>query len=112
MPGMKGDEFLYIMHQKSRKTLSILLTGQADAEAVGRALNRAKLYRYISKPWEEPDLVLTIKEALRSYLQGSTIEEQKLELEKFVVKLKEHNETLEQKVMERTSELFSKNEIL
>jgi sigma-B regulation protein RsbU (phosphoserine phosphatase) len=112
MPGMKGDEFLYIMHQKSRKTLSILLTGQADAEAVGRALNRAKLYRYISKPWEEPDLVLTIKEALRSYLQGSTIEEQKLELEKYVVKLKEYNETLEQKVMERTSELFSKSEIL
>jgi phosphoserine phosphatase RsbU/P len=112
MPGMKGDEFLAIVHQKSKRTLNILLTGQADAEAVGRALNVAKLYRYISKPWDEPDLVMTIKEALRSYMQDSTIEEQKLELEKYVVQLKEYNETLEQKVLDRTVELFVKNEIL
>jgi len=112
MPGMKGDEFLSIVHQKSKKTLNILLTGQADAEAVGRALNTAKLYRYISKPWDEQDLVMTIKEALRSYMQDSTIMEQKLELEKYLVQLKEYNETLEQKVHERTVELFGKNEIL
>ncbi len=112
MPGMKGDEFLSIVHQKSKKTLNILLTGQADADAVGRALNSARLYRYISKPWDESDLVMTIKEALRSFMQDSTIEEQKLELEKYVVQLKEYNETLEQKVHERTVELFGKNEIL
>jgi len=112
MPGMKGDEFLAIIYKKSKKSLSILLTGQADAEAVGRAVNNAKLYRYISKPWDEADLVLTIKEALKSYKQDSTIEEQKIELEKYVIKLKDYNETLEQKVLDRTIELENKkNEI-
>jgi len=112
MPGMKGDEFLAIMHEKSERTLSILLTGQADADAVGRALNNAKLYRYISKPWEETDLILTIKEALRRYFQELTIEEQKTELEKYVIQLKEYNESLEQKITERTQEIQKQHDIL
>ncbi|NCS95725.1 MAG: adenylate/guanylate cyclase domain-containing response regulator [Leptospira sp.] len=67
MPGMKGDEFLVKVHQMKPSTLKILLTGQANAEAVGNIVNSGSLYRYISKPWEANDLQLTIKEALRRY---------------------------------------------
>lgn len=69
MPKMKGDELLIKIHQIQPKTISILLTGHANADAVGNIVNRAKLYRYITKPWEKEDFLLTVKEALRSYNQ-------------------------------------------
>ena len=69
MPGMSGDEFLIRLHASYPKTLKILLTGQAGADSVGNIVNSAALYRYIAKPWDETDLILTVKEALRRYGQ-------------------------------------------
>ncbi|NJO93817.1 MAG: response regulator, partial [Hydrococcus sp. RM1_1_31] len=59
MPDMKGDELLKEVHILSPKTIKVMLTGQADIEAVGRAIQYAKLYRYIAKPWQSEDLKLT-----------------------------------------------------
>jgi PAS domain S-box-containing protein len=73
MPDMKGDELLKRVHQLSAKTLKIMLTGQADLEAVTNAINHAKLYRYIAKPWQSEDLKLTVKEAIHSYLQDKKL---------------------------------------
>lgn len=81
MPEMKGDEVLKRIHQISPKTLKIMLTGQADIEGVVNAINAAKLYRYLSKPWQAEDLKLTVKEALYSYLQSRNLEEKNVELE-------------------------------
>lgn len=67
MPGMKGDELLTHIKALSPQTLTIMLTGQASADAVGTAVNKAGLFRYLSKPWDEYDLVLTIQSALDSY---------------------------------------------
>ena len=105
MPGMKGDELLIRIHQQHPETLNILLTGQAGADAVGNAVNKAKLYRYIAKPWEETDLNLTVNEALRSYFQDKKLEEQNAELQKLNQELAEWNVTLEEQVRERTAEL-------
>ncbi len=69
MPKMKGDELLIKIHQIEPQTVAILLTGHANAEAVGNIVNHAKLYRYITKPWEKEDFILTTKEALHSYNQ-------------------------------------------
>lgn len=69
MPGIKGDELLQRVHLLSPKTIKIMLTGQADLQAVANAIKNAKLYRYISKPWQAEDLSLTVKEAVNSYLQ-------------------------------------------
>lgn len=75
MPGIKGDELLIQVHQRFPQSLKILLTGQADALAVGNAVNKAGLYRYISKPWDTMDLNLTIREGLRRFIQDSEIQE-------------------------------------
>ncbi len=112
MPGMKGDELLKNVHNKSENTLKILLTGQADAAAVGSAVNNAKLYRYIAKPWEETDLNLTANEAVRSFYQSKKVEEQNRELARLVKKLQEYNEQLEDKVRERTTEVVEQKEII
>ena len=69
MPGMKGDEFLIQVHSFLPQTLKILLTGQASLDSVRRTINQARLYRYIAKPWEENDLLLTVEEACKSFMQ-------------------------------------------
>jgi signal transduction histidine kinase len=98
MPGMRGDVLLIALHQQYPKMLKVMLTGQADAQAVGNAVNAANLYRYIAKPWDETDLVLTIKEALRRYEQDQQLAEQNRILQ-------ELNASLEQKVTDRTQAL-------
>ena len=47
--------------------MKILLTGQAGLDAVVYAINRAGLNQYIPKPWDEPDLRLTIQNLLSRF---------------------------------------------
>jgi len=75
MPGMKGDQLLIQIHQRFPQTIKILLTGQADAHSVANALNSGGLYRYITKPWEEQDLMMTVQEGLDSFETHWELEE-------------------------------------
>ena len=81
MPNMKGDELLRRVHAISPNTLKIMLTGQADLEAVANAINYAKLYRYIPKPWQCEDLKLTVTEAIYRYFQDKQLAEKQIELQ-------------------------------
>ncbi|HAX87134.1 MAG TPA: diguanylate cyclase [Cyanobacteria bacterium UBA11370] len=89
MPNLKGDELLKRVHEISPTTLKIMLTGQADLEAVSNAIKDAKLYRYMTKPWQPEDLKLTVKEALNSYIQQKKLAEQNAQLQQM-------NQVLEQ----------------
>ncbi len=80
MPGTSGAELLIQLHQDYPTTLKILLTGQAAAESVGKVVNAGALYRYISKPWDETDFLLTVQEALRSYEKDRQLAEKLSEL--------------------------------
>lgn len=64
MPEMKGDEFLIKAHQKFPHVLTLMLTGQADEEAIERAQHDAQLYKLIHKPWDAADLINAIKTGL------------------------------------------------
>ncbi|MGA9378761.1 MAG: response regulator [Phormidium sp.] len=98
MPDLKGDELLKMIHQLIPKTLKIMLTGQADLEAVGNAIKYARLYRYIAKPWQTEDLKLTVKEAVHSYFLEQQLAEQNAQLQRM-------NQRLESIVEERTAAL-------
>lgn len=76
MPGISGVDLLMQIQHQYPNTLKILLTGLANFNDVIKALNHANLYRYIHKPWDEIDLGLTIREALRSYDQSKQLAEQ------------------------------------
>jgi signal transduction histidine kinase/CheY-like chemotaxis protein len=81
MPGMKGDDLLKQIHERSPHTFKIMLTGQADMVALGNAIRHANLYRYIAKPWNSDDLGFTVVEAVRSYLQDRQLEAQHSKLQ-------------------------------
>ncbi len=91
MPDIKGDELLKRFHQMSPRTLKIMLTGQADLEAVSNAIRYAKLYRYLPKPWHTEDLKLTVVEAIHSYLQDKKLEEQNAKLLEMNINLEKAN---------------------
>lgn len=76
MPKMKGDEFLSRAHELVPDAKKILLSGQATLESVQFAINEAKLFKYMSKPWLENDLFQTI--------QMATLESTKQEAERAI----------------------------
>jgi len=65
MPGIKGDELLIKIHQKFPNTIKVMLTGQADEEAIQRAIDQADLHACLSKPWNSEELIGTIKSGLK-----------------------------------------------
>ncbi|MEG4203672.1 response regulator [Microcoleus sp. Pol7_A1] len=64
MPGIKGDELLIKVHQKYPKIIKVMLTRQADAAALQRAVEEADLYCCLYKPWQSKDLINIIKSGL------------------------------------------------
>jgi type II secretory ATPase GspE/PulE/Tfp pilus assembly ATPase PilB-like protein/FixJ family two-component response regulator/RNA polymerase subunit RPABC4/transcription elongation factor Spt4 len=67
MPGMTGSEVLKKIKAKWPNTIRIMLTGYADVDAVMGAVNDGAVYKFITKPWNDHDIRLTISLALEQY---------------------------------------------
>jgi len=65
MPEMTGVELLKYSFQKYPKTNRILLTGYSDIKAIEDAINQARVFQYVQKPWSEKSLLEIIGDALR-----------------------------------------------
>jgi sigma-B regulation protein RsbU (phosphoserine phosphatase) len=105
MPEMTGVEFLEKIIPDYPDCIRMVLTGFSDVEAIIQAINKGRVYRYITKPWNREELKITIDRALEAY----NLRQQNKDL---VASLKEANETLEQKVIERTKQIeLQKQEI-
>lgn len=112
MPEMEGTEFLARVREKKPDIMRIMLTGYADMKAAVEAINESQVYRYISKPWNDDDLRLTVREALRQYdLVRSNRELNEL-IKEQNKELYDINRSLESKVRERTKALEAKNQEL
>jgi type II secretory ATPase GspE/PulE/Tfp pilus assembly ATPase PilB-like protein/FixJ family two-component response regulator len=67
MPGMNGTDLLREIKKRWPMTIRIMLTGYADVDAVMGAVNDGAVYKFITKPWNDDDLRLTISLALEQY---------------------------------------------
>jgi len=105
MPHMDGAEFLEQVAQNSPDTIRILLTGFSEIDSTIAAINKGKIYSYISKPWDNDEL----KDILKQALYTKELEAERLRLEKLTQRqntaLKELNNSLEEKVLLRTRQL-------
>lgn len=105
MPGMKGDAFLIELHSRYPHILKVMLTGQANTEDIARVVNQGSLYRFIAKPWDETDLILTVSEALKHYQKDQQLAQHQAALQVANQKLAVLNADLERQVQERTRHL-------
>lgn len=101
MPGMRGDELLVRLHQQSPATIKIMLTGQSAFDGVKRAINQANLYRFLEKPFNNDDLLLTVKSACTAYTHERALKRQNealmhlnADLEQMVTRLHSQQEEL------------------
>ncbi|MBL8442871.1 MAG: response regulator [Zoogloeaceae bacterium] len=112
MPQMDGARFLEEVRNRWPAVMRILLTGYADVTSTVAAINRGEIYRYISKPWDDNEIVLVVQKALEyKRLQSENArllaltQAQNAELESI-------NASLEAKVQARTTDLRRAMELL
>ncbi len=67
MPGMTGVEFLKTVKEAHPDTVRLLFTAYTDIETVVDAINQGNVYRYITKPWELPELKAILRQASDHY---------------------------------------------
>ncbi len=60
MPNMTGLEFLTLVRDRYPDSLRILLTGHADMETAIRSINDGNVYRFLTKPWDDVELKVTL----------------------------------------------------
>ena len=106
MPGMNGAEFLVKVLERWPETITMVLSGYADTAAVVAAVNEGQIYRFISKPWNDDALRMTVANALEFFAvrgrNAALVED--LRLKNFA--LSELNARLEQLVADRSSDLL------
>jgi sigma-B regulation protein RsbU (phosphoserine phosphatase) len=67
MPDMTGVDFLRKSLDLLPHAVRIILTGYTDADVLMDAINNCKVYRYIVKPWEPQDLLMTVESGLEAH---------------------------------------------
>jgi len=67
MPNMTGVQFLEQILPKYPDAIRMVLTGFSDVEAIIDAINNGRVFRYITKPWDETELRMTIENARHMY---------------------------------------------
>ena len=67
MPQMTGVELLEELRQLKPDIAGIVLTGFTDPPALISAINRARVFRFLKKPWQPEELLAAVREAASEY---------------------------------------------
>jgi response regulator RpfG family c-di-GMP phosphodiesterase len=102
MPQMDGAAFLEQVRLRRPDALRLLLTGYSDITSILAAINRGEIDRYLTKPWDDNDILLQVRHALERRALEQLAQRQAEELRVL-------NASLEAKVAQRTAELSSAN---
>ncbi|MBI5815106.1 MAG: response regulator [Nitrospinae bacterium] len=64
MPEMNGVDFLAAVKERQPHAARLILSGYTDRDELIGAINKAEIYRFLSKPWDEYELKVTIAQAI------------------------------------------------
>lgn len=95
MSDMSGIEFLEKILILYPDCMRMIITGNSDKDGIIQAINKGNIYRYVAKPWNREDLILSIDSAMEVY-------NLKIQNRNLINYLEDAKLNLEQKVMERT----------
>ena len=94
MPEMSGTEFLCQVSKLYPASIRIVLSGYTELQSITAAINEGKIYKFLTKPWDDGLIRQNIKEAFRQY------------------ELEDENRRLSQELMRANEELRLANEKL
>jgi len=105
MPGMNGLKFLSEIKKILPDTIRIMLTGYADVDIAVKAINEGEVYRFVTKPWNNNELLSTVKQGIEYYNLQKELERLNKLIQSQNTELKEWNFKLEQKVADQTKHI-------
>ena len=73
MPEMTGVELLERLREDKPEVAGIVLTGFTDPPALISAINRARVFRFLKKPWEPNDILEAVRHASEHVYQTRAI---------------------------------------
>ena len=105
MPGMDGIKFLSEIKKILPDTIRIMLTGYADVDMAIKAINEGEVYRFITKPWNNNELLGAVKQGIEYYNLQRELDRLNKLIQSQNIELKEWNFKLEQKVADQTKHI-------
>lgn len=104
MPEITGTEFLKKVKEQYPDIVSLILTAYSDINVVIDGFTDCGIFRYVTKPWDNNELKLTLDNALETYAL-------RLSNKGLIEQLKVTNASLEERVNKRTKELVIANRV-
>jgi len=95
MPDMTGIELLKKTVMLRPRMVRIILTGYTEVDALVEAINCGYVYRYVTKPWTNEELRLTVTRALEHYETNKKRSELESANTRLVARLREIQELTE-----------------
>ncbi|MBV5341719.1 MAG: response regulator [Deltaproteobacteria bacterium] len=102
MPEMGGTEFLTLSRELAPDAVRMLITGYSDFQATIDAMNSGGATRYISKPWDDNELLQSVRDAVEEYARKKAA---KAELSLLQERLELQRQNQEEKLRLQTAEL-------
>jgi len=121
MPGISGVELLVRVRKLYPDVVRVVLTGHTDLKDMLKAINEGHVYRYVSKPWNTSEMLVTVRQALewkdlrasRGHL-AAELQQAHRELAESYRKLAEQHRTLEESyalIEDRIDEFLAKRRV-
>lgn len=67
MPSMNGADFLEIVKEVSPESVRLVLSAHITQESLAEIVNKSEVYRFLSKPWKDKELLGVIKDSIDKY---------------------------------------------
>ncbi len=112
MPEMSGVELVKAANEIDRQSVKIILSGYSDIDDIMSAVNGGHIHSYITKPWQEADLMITLMNACEMFERRIREKQMLQELKEKNEELEDLNENLEKIVQARTWEIQASNMLL
>ena len=68
MPELDGITYLQFAKQRQPHAIRMMLSAHGDRQSMMQAINRAEIYRFLSKPWEDYEVISAVQTAIDLYL--------------------------------------------
>ncbi|HEB55988.1 MAG TPA: response regulator [Gammaproteobacteria bacterium] len=104
MPEMNGVQFLTEVKSLQPEAMRLILSGHTDLQALLGAINQAEIYRFVTKPWGDYEIIIVLQQALKyrdmlleNHYLANQVREQEQELKRqksMLERLKETNPEL------------------